>query len=202
MKAVRLIGVFILLMGVSFTSSAQLLDSTKLGKVRMYKSLTAALNNPDSVYRLSLRRERLKEIPPEIFTLPNLQELDLSGNRIKVIPPEIAQLKKLQKLDLSKNRIETLPPQFGELENLWSLVISQNYITELPKEFANLQELKYLDMWSNEIDEFPDEMRKMKKLAWIDLRTINIWDEKQEAIKELLPNATIYFSPSCNCGAH
>ncbi len=201
MKVVRIIGVIVLMASLTLSASAQLLDSTKLSKARMYKSLTAALNNPDSVYRLSLKREKLKEIPPEVFTLPNLQELDLSANKLKSIPPEIAKLKKLQKLDLSKNKIDTVPPEFGELENLWSLVISQNYIASLPPEFAKLQKLRYLDMWSNEIDEFPPEMAKMKNLEWIDLRTINIWDEQQDAIQELLPNALIYFSPSCNCGA-
>lgn len=181
--------------------SAQLLDSAQLSRAREYKSLEAALRNPDSVYKLTLKRERLKEIPQEVYQLPNLQELNLSANKLTEVPSDIAKLKKLQKLDLSKNKIEKVAPEIGELENLWSLIISQNYISSLPPEFAKLQKLKYLDMWSNEIDTFPEEMAKMKNLMWIDLRTINIWDEDQDAIKELLPHATIYFSPSCNCGS-
>lgn len=191
---------FVVLLLACIPASAQLLDSAQLARAREYKSLEAAMRNPDSVYKLTLRRERLKEFPKEVYQFPNLQELDLSANKIKEIPTDIGKLQKLQKLDLSKNKIEAVPKEFGELGNLWSLVISQNYISSLPPEFAKLQKLKYLDMWSNEIDEFPEEMAKMKNLMWIDLRTINIWDEKQQAIKDLLPHAHIYFSPSCNCG--
>ncbi len=169
--------------------------------IYQYTSLEEALAAPkDSVYSLKLK-DRLKEVPVEVFTeFPNLQLLDLSKNRLTEIPPQIGLLKKLKKLILFKNRIEALPAQIGELEDLRELIINQNELESLPDEIGNLKKLRYIDMWSNNITRLPGSMAEMWGLEEIDLRVIVMTEAEQEEIKNLLPNAKVELDQHCNCG--
>jgi Leucine-rich repeat (LRR) protein len=179
----------------------RLLDSISLSHEYEYKTLQEALANPDSVHKLSLKRQKLTTIPPEVYTLPYLQELDLTNNKIKVLPAEIAKLKYLSYLNVSKNQLETFPKEIGELTLLKTIVASQNEeLSSFPAEMSKMDNLTYLDIWGTSISEFPKEWAKMKNLKWIDLRTINITKEERAAIEELFPEAKIYLSEGCNCG--
>lgn len=184
------------------TSNAQrLLDSTSLSHEYEYKSLQEALANPDSVHKLSLKRQKLTTIPEEVYSLPYLQELDLTNNKIKMLPPEIARLKNLSYLNVSKNLLETFPKEMGELNKLKTIVASQNEeLSSFPAEMSKMDNLTYLDIWGTSISEFPPEWSKMQNLKWIDLRTINLNKEEKAAIEELFPDAKIYLSEGCNCG--
>ncbi|MBI1286687.1 MAG: hypothetical protein GC178_03830 [Flavobacteriales bacterium] len=170
-------------------------------QVYQYTTLEEALAAPhDSVYSLKLK-ERLKEVPPEVFTeFPNLQWLDLSRNRLKSIPPELGLLKNLKKLILNKNKIEELPAEIGQLEDLRELIISQNELVTLPMEIGNLKKLRYIDMWSNNITGLPGSMAEMYALQEIDLRVIVMTAAEQEDIKILLPNVEVKMDQHCNCG--
>ena len=179
---------------------AQRLDSAQLSKVRVHYSLEEALKNPDSVYILVLKREKLTEFPEEIFQFRNLQKLDLSRNKIQVIPREIGTLSHLTNLNLSRNKLGTLPPDIGNLKNLKQLFIYQNNIAFLPSEIGDLESLVYLDMWDNELESLPVEIGNLKNLAELDMRVIEISDSYQKEIHELLPNTKIHFSNSCDCG--
>jgi len=181
--------------------SQRLLDSISLSHEYEYKSLQEALANPDSVHKLSLKRQKLSTIPEEVYLLPYLQELDLTGNKIKVLPPEISKLKNLSYLNVSKNMLQTFPKEIGELTKLQTLVASQNdELSSFPAEMSKMKSLTYLDVWGSSIGEFPEEMGTMPNLKWIDLRTINLTKDEKQGIEELFPDAKIYTSEGCNCG--
>jgi Leucine-rich repeat (LRR) protein len=176
-----------------------LLDSLSLDTTRLYTDLTQALKEPDKVIRLSLRKQKLREIPAAVFQFKNLQYLDLSHNKIKEIPPEIGTLKELQYFAISRNDVESFIPEIGQLINLRWLIMNQNEMSLLPPQIGNLSNLEYLDLWSNNLDHFPDELRNLKKLRVLDLRVILITDQEQSHIAGLLPNVKIFFSANCNC---
>lgn len=179
---------------------AQVLDSVTLADKPEYTSLSVALQKPDSVYKLNLKKQKLKDFPKEIFLFKNLQELNLSKNKITKIPKEIGTLTNLQKLDLSANLIDSLPKEIGNLVNITDLILNQNVIAEIPPEISNLKKMRFLDMWGNEIQGFPDEISKLSNtLKVVDLRVISIRAELQEKIEKQLPNTIIHFSFSCNC---
>ena len=198
MKRTNIFIIFLLFSG--FASQAQLLDSLTLAREPEYTSIAEALKHPDNVYRLNLRKLKLKKIPPEIFTLKNLQELNVSRNKLTEIPKEISKLTKLQILDVSANEIDTLYSEIGMLTNIKELILNQNRIAHLPISISNLKNMFFLDMWGNEIQQFPKEISKLKNtLKIVDLRVINIHENQQEAIVDLLPNTKFFFSASCNC---
>jgi Leucine-rich repeat (LRR) protein len=193
----------ILLVLFIFSSSllqGQLLDSVALQVAPVHTSLKDALKEPDKVVRLHLKKLKLDSIPPEVFSLPNLQELDVSRNRITYLSPDIAKLKNLQVLNISSNKLEKLPHEIGELGNLKKLFANRNNIISLPPTIGELSQLRLLDLWSNDIGHFPEEMSKLTSLRKLDLRNIVINEENRKLLKEMLPNTKIYLDPDCKCG--
>lgn len=191
LRTISLCGTFFFLLPSSF---AQEEDDT-----REFTNLAAALVHPEKVERLNLRKQKLSEIPPEIFQFTNLKVLNLSKNKITRVPKEIGQLSQLAELDLSSNRIDLLPMEIGQLTNLKKLVLGKNELYSLPSSFGNFSSLEYLDLWSNNLTELPPEMGKLPRLKLLDLRLIQFNKTRQEEIQKLLPNTFIYFSSSCNC---
>lgn len=171
-----------------------------LNDIKEYTSLTAALAQPDSVIRLSLKGKKLKEVPPEVFTaFPFLEELNLSRNQLNTLPEALGNLKWLRRLDVSKNKIENLPASIGRCERLEELVVNQNELTTLPDSIGKCMRLRMVDAWSNNIDQLPATMAELKGLEVIDLRVIVMHYDEQKRIRELLPDVKIFMSEGCNC---
>ena len=178
---------------------AQLLDSLTLDSLTGYTNLQEALKNPDAVIKLVLRKQHLKTFPKEIYAFKNLQYLDLSKNAIREIPDSISVLTQLQYLACSKNGLLKLTKDIGKLTNLTYLNLNQHELEYLPPQIGNLQKLQTLDLWSNNFDVYPESLSMLKALRVIDLRNILISDEVQTSLKNMMPNATVYMSPSCKC---
>ena len=185
--------------GWGWASAQSLLDSASLLASPVYDNLEEALKNSDKVYRLDLRKKKLKIFPKEILQLKKLQELNLSKNQLKELPGELGTLTNLQVLNVSGNKLQYLPDSIGELKNLKKFVGSRNSLIAIPKRIGDLHNLEVLDLWENDLSVFPEELSKLKKLRWVDLRVILIDDNVQERIRQLLPNTKIFFSPSCHC---
>lgn len=190
---------FLLFFFFGFGMKAQLLDSLTLDTVFAYTSIEEAMQNPDKVIRLELRKAKLKEFPVQIFQMKNLQYLDISKNSIKYIPDSLDMLSNLQYLNASKNRIEMLPNTVGKMKNLRWLIVNNNDISSIPYSVGNLEELEYLDMWNNNLSYFPESLSKLKKIKVVDLRHILLNEEQQNKIRDLMPNAFIYMDRACNC---
>lgn len=184
---------------VKTDAQTKLLDSLALENAYSFTSIEEAMQNPELVIRLELRKKKLKQIPPEVFKFTNLQYLDLSKNKIQELPDSIGLLTNLQHLILSKNELQELNPKIGNLKNLHTLEANNNELTALPLDIGKLEKLRYLDLWSNEIGRFPEEMKKLKSLKTMDLRVIMIPDAEQHRIQSMLPHTKIYFSPDCKC---
>ena len=54
----------------------------------VYTSLADAMNEPESVVKLDLRRSKIREWPEELKSFPNLLSLDLSKNKIDSLPSD------------------------------------------------------------------------------------------------------------------
>ena len=102
----------------------------------VYTSLEA-IEHPDSVFVLSLSRNKLDTFPTQILTFRNLRELDLSKNRLRTLPHQINSLSNLEVLNLDRNRLDSLPDEIGLLQNLRCLKLSRNRLYYLPKSIGN-----------------------------------------------------------------
>jgi Leucine-rich repeat (LRR) protein len=189
---------FFLLSIIGSASLAAQPDYTTEGKV--YTSLKEALLQPDSVLRLKLRRNGLKEIPTEVFLFKNLKELDLTSNKIHRIPTEIGKLQKLEILRLGRNQIDVVGKEIGNLPSLKYLDLGKNQIQVLPFEIGNLSNLEFLQIWGNEITLLPNSIDKLTKLKYLDMRAILLTESEKEGVLEQLPQTEVLISPGCNCG--
>ena len=192
----------IVLLVLSTTSFAQLLDAAALDTVKTY-SLEQALKQKDplKVYKLSLKKLKLTELPASIYQFKNLQHLIISKNKLKEFPKEITQFNYLQILDIGSNKIEIVPKELGELIHLKEFYANQNKIVSIPPEIKNLKKLTYLDLWGNDIGSLPYEISELQNtLKEIDMRVILMSAKEHKKIKELLPETKIRFSKSCDCG--
>lgn len=175
--------------------SQPLIDDTAY----IYRSLSAALANPERVYRLNLSHHRLKNFPADILKLTNLRDLDLSKNKLDSIPNEIGTLTNLERLNLSNNNLVQLPDEIGNLSSLTYLGLNRNVIESLPVTIGNLEKLEVLELWDNELTTVPDAIMKCKNLKVLELRGILFYDEEHERLDTLLPDVKVYLSPGCNC---
>ena len=166
---------------------------------KVYKSLSAALANPDSVFILDLRGKKLTEFPEAVYKLPHLLVLDISRNKIKTLPADISKMESLEELDLSGNKLTELPASIGDFKWLKKLALNRNTLVTLPPTIGNIATLEYLELWDNELEDLPDEIKNLKKLRILELRGILFSEEQQTRFRELVPNARVYMSPSCNC---
>ena len=179
--------------------SQELLDSAQLAETYTYMSLTEALEHPEMVIKLELRKQKLKEFPKEIFQFKNLQSLDLGRNQLKEIPDSIYTLTQLQYLDVSHNKLGALPKEIGKCTYLFYLNANNNDLSYLPPQIGNLEKLQVLDLWSNDLSEFPETLQNLKSLVKLDIRAILINDDVIKKLKKWLPNTDVETSPPCNC---
>ena len=107
---------------------------------------------------LNLSGKQLTILPPELFQMIKLNELDLGFNQLNTLPLEIGQLTKLTVLYLYKNQLNTLPLEICQLTKLTWLDLSRNQLTTLPPEICQLSNLKKLDLRGNPLISPPLEI--------------------------------------------
>ena len=142
----------------------------------VYKSLDTALENPDQVYQLQLRRKVFTAFPKELNKFSNLKVLDLSKNKIKAFPDSLAFLSNLKTLHLSRNQIELIPATI-----------------------ALLKSLEELDLWNNYIDELPEELTHLKNLRMLDIRGVALNYSKYNTYLEMMKGVELFISEPCDC---
>lgn len=168
-------------------------------KAQRIYTLTEAISAPiDSVLRLDLRKNKLTEIPKEIYQFKKLKELDLSQNKLTYLPDDF-YFPELEILNLEKNDLDTFSNCICNLITLKSLYLGKNKIRYFPENIAQLQELIILDSWFNPIQDLPMSLTQLKKLRFMDLRGITYTKEFQKKWTELLPWVKIEFDLACNC---
>jgi len=116
---------------------------------------------------LSLSSFELKEIPPKIFQLKHLRDLNLSNNKISTVSDEIENLTNLCSLSLANNLITQLPEEICSLHNLENLDVGLNRLNYLPTDLPQLVNLSYLRIGSNSFHEVPASVSKLRALKFL-----------------------------------
>ena len=113
--------------------------------------------------------DRLKEIPPEVFELEQLESLNLKRNQLKKLPDYITKLSNLTELNLSYNQLTTLPESITKLSNVTWLNLNVNQLKTLPESITKLSNLTWLDLSFNQLTTLPESITKLSNLTWLDL---------------------------------
>jgi Leucine-rich repeat (LRR) protein/GTPase SAR1 family protein len=114
-------------------------------------------------------KEKLTEIPAEVFELEWLEVLRLSYNQLTTLPEAIANLQQLTTLNLSRNQITTLPEAIANLQQLTTLNLGSNQLTTLPEAITNLQQLTTLDLGDNQLTTLPEAIANLQQLTTLNL---------------------------------
>ncbi len=112
-------------------------------------------------------RDKLKEIPLEIFDLEQLESFKLNINNITTIPQDIAKLSNLTRLNLSRNQLTNLPESITQLSNLTELSLSGNQLTNLPESITKLSNLTGLYLSRNQLTSLPESITQLSNLTWL-----------------------------------
>lgn len=143
------------------------------------EELTIFKNNSIRVYpdeladlpylkHVSLRFNKLKQLPKVLGKLKTLETLNLSNNRfLKQSQWQLlTQLPNLVHLDLSYSlqNLQTLPEKITAIRSLKSLYLTGNRLETLPDSFTQLDQLEVLHCDMNNFKEFPEVLTRLPKL--------------------------------------
>ncbi|MEH2421179.1 MAG: COR domain-containing protein [Nostoc sp.] len=118
---------------------------------------------------LNLSRNKLTTLPEAIARLQQLSSLYLSGNGLTTLPEAITRLQQLTSLDLGRNQLTTLPEAITRLQQLTTLFLSYNRLTTLPEAITRLQRLTILGLSGNKLTILPEAIIRLQQLTSLDL---------------------------------
>jgi Leucine-rich repeat (LRR) protein len=155
---------------VSIGALTNLLDLrfSACGLVNFENMSTSVGGLSECLKKLTIEHCRsLEGIPPEIWSLSNLEELNFQHNLFSTIPNEIGCLSNLQVLKLTCcGTIRSLPTGIGQLNNLVRIQISDcGGFRTIPPEIGRLKNLETLDIHNcGNLTALPDEIGSLTKL--------------------------------------
>jgi internalin A len=126
----------------------------------------AKVNN---LKQLDLSFMNLSRIPPEIFELDLLEELNLRNNRLESVPESITNLRKLIYLQLEGNQLARLPEEMAGLHSLKMLNVQNNGLSVLPESIPEMRNLILINLRGNKLTSLPDSISRLKNLTYLDL---------------------------------
>jgi Leucine-rich repeat (LRR) protein len=135
-----------------------------------FNALPNTICNLKNLKTLRIKNASLTTLPPDIYKLEMLEELDLQKNKFTVVPEGIFELKKLRVLNLGFNNIREIPDTFKNLINLTSLNLNWLELKTFPISICNLEALETLYLTNNLFTEIPADISKLKNLKKLDLK--------------------------------
>lgn len=121
----------------SISQNIKTVDNDEKCINKVYKSLSEALKDPESVCTIDLSFQGISSLPEDITKLTSLSSLYLTGNKFTVFPMVVLKLKNLHRLDINANQITSIPKEITTLPSLEILTITGNNIKSLPPEITS-----------------------------------------------------------------
>jgi len=115
--------------------------------------------------RLDLAGLGLSVVPPEVWTLRDLVDLQLSNNKLTELHEDIGCLVELERLGVAGNRLRTFPDSVGKMRCLESVYAHGNLLSSLPASLlADCTELRHLMLGGNRLTSLPDTLGECARL--------------------------------------
>lgn len=182
---------------ITLISSVCFGQNLKCDTIKKYQNNTYILKSdliPDSVFEM----KNLISLSITGMDCDYIQ-LDEDGNditecwMIKEIPPMIKKLKNLEYLQFNVNAIRTVPKEIGELNKLIVIDLSDNPSLENLDNLMVLNNLKALYLYGCNLEKLPSDLKRLESLKKLSLVGNNFDIKEQQRIIKELPNCEIIF---------
>ncbi len=185
--------IFLLVIDFSFAQEYSIKD------VIVYDWEIAKTANPDTIYGISFKRNKLNYLPVELKKFTHLIVLDLSKNKLEKLPPFFSIFKNLVDLNIEKNKLKYFPIIVYQLTELKYLRLGVNPFERVPNGIDNLTNLQYLDLYDCPIKSLPESITQLKNIQKIDFTGIRFSPNFQESWIKKMPNVELIFDAPCDC---
>ena len=155
--------------------------------------------NPDTIFSISFAKEKLSQLPVQLWNFKKLRYLNLQRNKLAALPDSLEQLTEIEFLDISHNRFILIPIAITRLYKLKVLKASSNKLTFISNNIENCEKLQDIDLYDNLIEDLGKGLYKLKELRLLDLRGVMYGTIFQSQLKASLPNVKIKMDPPCKC---
>lgn len=133
---------------------------------------------------LSVARNQLRALPPQIGRCRSLQRIDASNNRLESLPPKLGQCRDLRELDVHRNNLTALPAALGRLPLLSRLLFERNAVEHFPPELAHCERLEEINCFDNPIRNLPAQcLTDVGMIRWLAEHDYS-WQERVKALEE------------------
>jgi len=86
----------------------------------------------------------IREIPPQLSVLPNVQGICFDDNEIRELPESICSMNTVVMLHLENNHLESLPDAIGNMSSLTLIDLDGNNMSRFPRSLLDLRNLRKL----------------------------------------------------------
>lgn len=138
------------------------------------EAVLAALSGLPRLRELSLRCDKMVELPSSLFQLEGLEALELGTTKALAIDPRLARCRQLVRLGLG-GKFRALPPALGELSRLETFECRWcSALKELPETFGSWSRLRKLSVAHTRLGALPAAFAGWQLLRSVDLRNNQI----------------------------
>ncbi len=135
---------------------------------------------------LTLTDPNLTTLPPEVYDITGLTNLQIVGTKISVLPNELGQFRLLTQVRINTCPVAEIQDGFFNLTNLGNLEISTCRLTTLSPKFVNLKALTDLSLYDNRISELPEGWEQLPVL-----KSLNLTGNRLKALPASLAKAPV-----------
>ena len=175
------------------------LQKNNLSEIEVFTWEEAKNADPDTIYAISFKKNKLKEIPVKLSKYTKLVYLDFQRNKLTYLPESIDTLIHLKYLNISKNKFDVFPLAITRLFELETLIASRNNFKRIPENIKYCSELIKIDLWDTPIEFFPDGFFELHKLKELDLSNIRFSPKHHKRIVSIFGNINLQIDAPCDC---
>lgn len=173
-------------------------SSAQADSIHFYSLEELKTAHPDSVLAISLKKQKLTELPEELFRFTKIRYLDLEKNEFGDLS-RLGEFTELVYLNVGKNKLINFPVAICQLKNIEELILNRNDFSYIPPCINYCQKLTSIDLWETPVTSLPNEMHSIPTLKSIDFSGVRMNPTQQKNLKELLPNVKLILDAPCDC---
>lgn len=144
-------------------------------KIENIENLVVSISKIKSLKKFEIDLNSLSNVPKELSTLKNVENLVIWGNtKIESIPNIFFDLKQLKELSLINFQFQSLSDTVLSFGNLNTLDLDNCNLKQLPNFVFEIKTLENLSVNNNPIEEIPDKLSNLSNLKTLSIANTNI----------------------------